>query len=209
MTQHFLRLVALVVAAPVVAAAQSAGPKPGFVITKGKDTVAVELYSRDGSTLTSDIYQTNGLRTQFTANLGQNGGVKYIEMTRQNPQGVGVGMTIAFGDTLTAVSISAPGENERMSVPSRHPTPFLAFSFALCEQIVRASHLEVGKSETWMAFRLGVGDTATLTVTRFHADSALLAMKDIRLKVATSAAGDVIGGRHLGQDWLIERRAAK
>ena len=47
-----------------------------------------------------------------------------------------------------------------------------------------ASHLSVGKSRVWTACRLGAGDTTTLTVTRFHADSVLLAMSDIQLKLA-------------------------
>jgi hypothetical protein len=182
--------------------------KSGFIITKGKDTVAVELYSRDSSTLTSDIYQSNGTRTQYTANLGRDGTIKYVELTRQGRQGQGVGITVAFGDTLVSASMTGPGgETEKMALPGRgHDTPFLAVSFALCEQILRASHLAVGKSQQWTAFRLGAGDTTSLTVTRFHADSALFAMPDVQLKVAISPAGDVIGGRHMGQDWLIERR---
>lgn len=209
MTTLTLRLVALTALLPALVAAQGAA-KSGFVIKKGKDTVAVEIYSRDASTLTSDIYQSNGLRTQYTANLGAGGDVRYVEMTRQGRQGQGVGMTIAFGDTLVSANVSAPGsENEKFSIPSRHSTPFLAVSFALCEQILRASHLEVGKSQRWTAFRLGVADTATLTVTRFHADSALFTMPDVQLKLAIAAAGDVIGGRHMGQDWLIERRTGK
>jgi hypothetical protein len=72
-----------------------------------------------------------------------------------------------------------------------------------------ASHLTVGKSQSWTAVRLGAGDTTTLTVTRFHADSVLLAMSDIQLKLALSRAGEVIGGRHMNQDWLIERKTVK
>jgi hypothetical protein len=182
--------------------------KPGFVIKKGKDTVAVEVYSRDASMLTSEIYQSNGVRTQYTATLGADASVTYIEMTRQGRQGQGTGLTIAFGDTLVSASMTGPGgENEKMSIASRgRNTPFLAVSFALCEQILRSSRLDVGKSQKWTAFRLAAGDTTTLTVTRFHADSALFSMPDVQLKVAVSATGDVTGGRHLGQDWLIERR---
>jgi hypothetical protein len=204
------RTLLVALAVPALAAAQGSATKSGFVIKKGKDTVAVELYSREGSTITSEIYQSTGLRTQFTLNLGADGSVKYVEMTRQGRQGQGIGVTLAIGDTLVSASMTGPGgENERMGIPSRHATPFLAVSFALCEQIVRASHLDVGKSQTWTAFRLGATDTATLTVTRFHADSALLAMPDVQLKVALSSTGDVIGGRHLGQDWLIERRPGR
>lgn len=211
LTTRCLLLVAIVVAAhalPAPAGAQQAPAKSGFVIKKSNDTVAVELFSRDASNLTSEIYQSNGLRTQYAANLAADGAIKYIEMTRAGRQGQGIGLTIAFGDTLVSASMSGPGgENEKMDFQSRgHHTPFLAVSFALCEQIVRASQLEVGKSQKWTAFRLGAADTTTLTLTRFHADSVLFAMPDVQLKVAVSANGDVTGGRHMGQDWLIERR---
>jgi hypothetical protein len=181
--------------------------KSGFTVKKGNDTVAVELYTRDGSSLTGEIYQSNGLRTQYTATLATDGSIKYIEMSRQGRQGQGMTLTIGFGDTLVAAAMSTSGgENEKMEFPGRgHRTPFLAVSFALCEQIVRASHLDVGKSDRWTAFRLAAADTTALTVTRFHADSVLFAMADVQLKVAISPAGDVIGGRHLGQDWAIER----
>jgi hypothetical protein len=56
---------------------------------------------------------------------------------------------------------------------------------------------------------LAAGDTATLTVTRFHADSVLLAMAEMQIKLALSPKGEVIGGRHLGQDWLVERKTVK
>jgi hypothetical protein len=122
-----------------------------------------------------------------------------------------MGLTIAFGDTLVSASMTGPGgENEKMGIATRgHNTPFLAVSFALCEQILRSSRLDVGTSQKWTAFRLGAGDTTTLTVTRFHVDSALFSMPDVQLKVALSSTGDVTGGRHLGQDWVIERRTRK
>jgi hypothetical protein len=168
----------------------------------------METFSRDASTLTSEIYQSTGVRQQYTATLGRNGAIKYVELTRQGRQGQTVGITVAFGDTVVSASMSGPGgETEKFTAPSKgNETPFLAVSFALCEQILRASHLDVGKSQRWTAFRLAAGDTTSLTVTRFHADSALFAMPDVQLKVAISSNGDVVGGRHLGQDWLIARR---
>jgi hypothetical protein len=88
------------------------------------------------------------------------------------------------------------------------PAPFLAVSFALSEQLVRASHLAPGRSARWTAVRLGVGDTATVTVTRFRPDSVSLAMRDVELHVALSPAGEVVGGTHLAQHWTVERKSA-
>jgi len=62
---HVLR-VPIPVRAAVHITAQQAG-RSEFIIKKGTDTVAVELFSRDAETLTSEIYQTNGPRTQYTS----------------------------------------------------------------------------------------------------------------------------------------------
>jgi hypothetical protein len=102
------------------------------------------------------------------------------------------------------------GEAEKFEFASKgKATPFLAVSFALAEQVMLASHLSVGGSRVWTAVRLAAGDTVTLTVTRFHTDSVLLAMSDLQLKLALSPKGEVIGGRHLAQDWLVERKTPK
>jgi len=181
-----------------------------FILRKGKDTVAVEIFSRDASTLTSEIYQSNGLRTQYTLNLRRDSSVQHVELTRQGRQGVGAGVSVDFSDTLVTATASGGGESQKFEFGSRgKTTPFLAVSFALVEQVAFASHLEVGKSKVWTAVRLAAGDTATLTVTRFHADSVLLAMPEVQIKVALSPKGEVIGGRHLTQDWLVERKTLK
>jgi hypothetical protein len=202
----FLALIA--VAAHALPAQQPA--RSEFIIKKGKDTVGVEIFSRDAGTLTSEIYQSNGLRTQYTLNLRPDSSVQHVELTRQGRQGAGAGVSVNFGDTLVTATMSAGGESEKFEFSTHgKTTPFLAISFALAEQVMFASHLTVGKSQSWTAVRLGAGDTTTLTVTRFHADSVLLAMSDIQLKLALSRTGEVIGGRHMSQDWLVERKTLK
>lgn len=44
----------------VVASASQQAPSSKFVITKGKDTVGIELFSRDASTLSSEIHLATG-----------------------------------------------------------------------------------------------------------------------------------------------------
>jgi hypothetical protein len=201
-------LILMIAAAHALPAQQSA--RSEFIVKKGKDTVAVEIFSRDAGTLTSEIYQSNGVRTQYTLNLRPDSSVQHVEMTRQGRQGAGAGISVHFADTLVTATMSAGGESEKFEFASRGTaTPFLAVSFALAEQVMFASHLSVGKSRVWTACRLGAGDTTTLTVTRFHADSVLLAMSDIQLKLALSPKGEVSGGRHMSQDWLVERKTVK
>ena len=203
-------VLSIVVAASNALPAQLAG-RSEFIVKKGKDTVAVEIFNRDAGTLTSEIYQSNGVRTQYTINLRPDSSMQHVELTRQGRQGAGVGLSIHFADTLVTATMSAGGESEKLEFPSARgkATPFLAVSFALIEQLVFASRLSVGKSRVWTACRLAAGDTATLTVTRFHADSVLLALPEAQLKVALSPTGEVVGGRHMGQDWLVERKTLK
>jgi hypothetical protein len=206
-----LTSVALAATSMVATGAQPRPQRPAprraqFVITKGKDTVAVETFSRDPFTLTSEITQVNGPRTQYTMDLKPDSSIRHVELTRLTRAGQSIGISMYFLDTLVKASYSTAGESEQMDFPARRATPFLVVSFALCEQIVQAAHLDVGKSVRLTAFRMASGDTAALTVTRFHADSALLSMPDLQVQVALSATGEVIGGRHLGQGWTVERK---
>lgn len=203
---RFLLLVVFVALASALPAQNA--PTTQFTITKGKDTVAVEVFTRDGATLTSDIYQTVGIRTQYTLNLRPDSSVQHVEMSRQGRQGAGTGVSVHFADALVTVSMSAAGENQKMELPmpGKTATPFLAVSFALSEQVVQASHLTLGKPVKWTAIRLGAGDSTTLTVTRFHPDSVSLVMSDVEIRLAVSPKGEVIGGRHVAQNWLVQRK---
>src|ERR1051326_8120277 len=110
-------LAALLLAATALPAQQPA--RSELIVKKGKDTVAVEIFSRDDKTLTSEIYQSNGLRTQYTMNLKSDGSVQGVEYTRQGPQGRSVGITMHLGDTLVTAAMSAGGEADNLSLPMR------------------------------------------------------------------------------------------
>jgi hypothetical protein len=202
-----LRALLVLAALALPAAAQ----KGTFIITKGKDTVAVESFSRDAVSLTSQIAHSSGVRWQITATLRPDSAVQSVEAMRQGrTPAASLTMNVNFADTLVAAQASAAQGSDNISMPVRERAmPFLALSFALTEQIVQASHLAPGKSRQWMTVRLGAVDTATVTVTRFHPDSISVKAADMDLKLALSPAGVVVGARHLGQDWLVERRSGK
>jgi hypothetical protein len=187
-------------------AAQQQPKRSQFVVLKGKDTVAVELFSRDANALTSEIYQTNGPRIQYTMDLKRDSSISHVEFTRVTQNNQSVGVSVFFLDSTVKAQISAQGETEQLEFPSRRAVPMLVVSFALCEQIIHASHLAVGKSATYTALRLGAGDTTQLVVTRFHPDSVSLAMQGVQLKAALGSKGEVVGGAHLGQGWTIVRK---
>jgi hypothetical protein len=87
------------------------------------------------------------------------------------------------------------------------PLPFLIQSFALAEQIVRASHPTTGQTVRWTAVRLGAGDTASLSVARVHADSVVISVPQGDLRMAVSQAGDILGATFAPQQWVVERKA--
>jgi len=200
------RLAALIAIALPLAAQQQQAKRSQFVVTKGKDTVAIELFSRDGNALTSEIYQTNGPRTQYTMDLKPDSSISHVEFTRVTQNNQSVGISLFFLDSTVKAQMSAQGQTEQFEFASRKAIPILVVSFALCEQIVHASHLDVGKSATYTAIRLGVGDTTQLTVTRFHRDSVSFDMQGAQLKAALGSKGEIVGGVHLGQGWTITRK---
>jgi len=200
------RLAALIAIALPLAAQQQQAKRSQFVVTKGKDTVAIELFSRDGNALTSEIYQTNGPRTQYTMDLKPDSSISHVEFTRVTQNNQSIGISLFFLDSTVKAQMSAQGQTEQFEFASRKAIPILVMSFALCEQIVHASHLDVGKSATYTAIRLGVGDTTQLTVTRFQKDSVSFAMQGAQLKAALGSKGEIVGGVNLGQGWTITRK---
>lgn len=189
-----------------LAAQQQQSKRSQFVITKGNDTVAVELFSRDGNALTSEIYQKNGPRSQYTMDLKPDSSISHVEFTRVTQNNQSMGISIFFLDSTVKAQVSAQGQTEQFEFTSRKAIPMLVVSFALFEQIVHASRLALGKSATYTALRLGAADTAQLTVTRFHQDSVSFAMQGAQLKAALGSKGEIVGGVHLGQGWTITRK---
>jgi len=195
--------------AATTAAAQTSGE---FVVRKGADTVVVERYTREagGGTLRGEIWQATGLHTEYVLTLRPDESVEHVEMSRQGRQGGHVLVSLDLADTLATLRMSNGTQADTMPLVTAHRAqPFLAVSFALSEQLARGAHLALGKSVTWTAVRLGAADTTTLTVTRFHADSVAFVMSDVAIKVALSKTGDVVGGAHSLQPWVVDRRPAR
>jgi hypothetical protein len=201
-------VVALVPGLGAAASRQHAVAPTEFVIRRGKDTVAIERFTRDGATLSGEISQATGIKTEYLMTLRSDHSVEHLEMSRQGRQGPPAIVSVDFGDTVR-VAVSSGGESGTESfAPPNRALPFFAVSFAISEQIVRATHLPVGQSAKYVFVRLGVGDTASATVTRFHRDSVSLSMPDVEITLALSPAGDVVGARHSKQGWTLERKGA-
>jgi hypothetical protein len=195
-------------AAVIAASSLGAQAQTEFLIRKGKDTVAVERFTRDGLTLSGTISQSNGLRSEYVANLRTDHSVEHMEMSRQGTQGPAALLSIDFTDTLVKGSVTGGPQPITMTLrTAAKPLPFLIQSFALAEQIVRASHPTTGQTVRWTAVRLGAGDTASLSVARVHADSVVISVPQGDLRMAVSQAGDILGATFAPQQWVVERKA--
>lgn len=200
-------MLAAVAATPFAAQSKGAQATQGrFVIRRGKDTVAVERFTRDAASLSGDIVQSAGSHLQYVVLLTPNGHVERVDLTRTPRQGSPITIGVEFGEGSAHAVVGAGGDREQVDFPTPlQATPFLIQSFAITEQIVRTAGLAPGQQARWTAVRLGAGDTATVTITRFHADSVSLTMADVAVKVALDANGRVIGAVHSRQPWTLER----
>ena len=194
-----------IVAALGLAAPLGAQQQQTFIIRRGADTVAVEQFTRDGAVLNGVIIQKSGLRSEYVAVLKADNSVEHIDMTRKAAQPITIG--IDFDPRAVDVSFSQAGQSEKASIPTPgRAAPFLVVSFALCEQIARAANLKPNDSVKWLMLRMGSGDTATATIARFHKDSISITMADVGVRLALNAKGDVVGGTHQSQPWIVERK---
>jgi hypothetical protein len=129
-----------------------------------------------------------------------------VDLTRTPRQGSPINVGIEFGRQSAHATISAAEGREEVDFPTPLPaTPFLVQSFAIAEEIVRMAALTPGQQVKWTAVRLGAGDTATVTIARFHPDSVSLTMADVGITVALDARGRIIGAVHSKQPWTLER----
>ena len=200
-------LAAVLVPTPARAQDAGAGAVEGrFVIHRGKDTVAVERFTRDGMSLTGDIVQPAGPRLQYVVLLTPDGMPERVDLTRTPRQGAPITVGVEFGAGSAHATMTTAEGREELDFPTPlRATPFLIQSFAITEQIVRTARLTVGQQAKWTAVRLGAGDTATVTIARFHPDSVSLKMADVGITVALDGAGRVVGAVHSRQPWVLER----
>lgn len=217
MSQRDLRTLGALTAGAVLAASTSAtsaaaqsaalAPTQGqFVIRRGSDTVAVELFTRDGASLAGTIVHPKGPRFEYVVLLTPAGRPDRVDLTRTPRHGAPITVEVEFGGSSAHATMSDDGGREEMDFPTPLPaTPFLIQSFAITEHIVRMARLAPGQQAKWTAVRLGAGDTATMTITRFHPDSVSLAMADVAVTVALDATGRVVGAVHSRQPWTVER----
>lgn len=157
-------LLALTVAALVASSAQA--QEAAFVVLLGKDTVAIERYTRTATKLTGELvsrFGTTGNRLSYEVTLGSNGRPTAI-IYRARPlsgtptanQPREIRLTLA-GDSVRREAVYADSTNTRMLAATRG-VPFVYPAFGLLE--VAFADLRKSKATSAQMASLGLGGGA-------------------------------------------------
>jgi hypothetical protein len=187
---------ALCLAAP--AAAQERG---AFIVRLGRDTVAVEQFTRTADRIEGTMVTRTprtAVRT-YTATLRPDGTISRLEMTTRIPSapdvlpqtitvatgGDSADVRIVRGDTVRDLRVGAPAE----------AFPFLSNSYALAEPLMRWAAARNADSVAVPIVQPGARTSGVMSVIRNGADSVNLRSANGVTRVRVDAQGRVMGAR--------------
>ena len=188
------------------AAAQSVPARTAaqFALISGSDTIAVEQVQRDSNEF-SAAFDTRG-RGRYTLNakVDPQGLVSRLELSSFAPAG-----TTALSHAIVAIvgdSVFAQvGTGVQRTGTKVGAIPWVNPSFALLEVLVqRARHIGTDSASIPL-FLIQGGSTVMATVVRKGADSTIVDVASVSLRLHTSADGEVLGGVVPAQNSVITR----
>lgn len=210
-----LVLALLLAAAAGRADAQDVLDQGGFVLRIGSDTLAIERFTRGAGVVRGELaVRMQGVRVAFTLGVQADEAVSRFELTVRRqaaPEDAPPEqrLTIAF-QADSAVMESTSGDStrtRRVAVPSGS-LPFVNPSFTLFEQALRRARALGGDSlEVPLFVPSGGGQNLPARVA-WKADSAVVAIAGIEIRVHSDATGRVLGGAVPAQNLRVERVAA-
>jgi len=175
-------LATLSLALPVGLAAQTGQ----FVVRLGRDTLAIEQYTRSADRLEGEqvVRNPRTVHRIYSVTFGPSGAAERYELVTHNVSG-------GPGPAETRATATFQGDSAVATVPRRDSSatvrsrvgagalPFLGQSFGLVEEVTRRARAAGGDSFTMSM--LVLGDTAPMpvTVTRAGADSLILMLDGI------------------------------
>ncbi|MEO8089284.1 MAG: hypothetical protein ABI703_03185 [Gemmatimonadales bacterium] len=207
--------VAIIFAAPAALNAQAVSDSGTFVVRHGRDTVAIEQFSRTGVKLEGTLTLRNAKRTseRWSAVVAPDATVPLIEVTvREGSDSGSRGARVVqrarviFKEDSAAVdAMGGQGIQTRLFATELGAVPYLNLSFALLEQAVRRARVSPDTSQVAF-FNLGGGQTVTAKLSRLGSDSLRLTIGNVEYLLRVDQAGRVLGGRIPAQDVVAERR---
>ncbi|HEU0077100.1 MAG TPA: alpha/beta fold hydrolase [Longimicrobiaceae bacterium] len=209
----FLRAAAA--AASVLALAPAAAaqtPERGeWVIRRGGDTLATETYTRTAARLEAELtMRMPVLRQRLDAELSADALVTRATLVvlpgRAGETPPMVRESLVFrGDSVLA-EVQAQGVPPRQRfAPGRGALPYVNLSMALLEQAVRRARAMGSGPARIPVLALENGAVFTLVVTPRGADSTMVSLGSVELRLATDAAGRVLGACVPSQGVAMER----
>ena len=185
-------LTVLCVLTPAALGGQSPPWRAAFLIMRGTDTVAIERFTRDGTTLAGDNIQENGSRTTYTARLRPDHSVARIEFETRGVTGMDGGVIDFDSRSLVLNHYGSVDTTSRRIVTPALPMPAFMPSFALFEQMVRAARPVRGSATRLTVFALRALDTVPVTIRAQGPDSVRITFRDVEFTAVLSPNGDIV-----------------
>jgi Protein of unknown function (DUF2911) len=192
----------LALAAIALAAAPAAAQESGaFVVRLGRDTVAVEQFTRTGDriegTMVSRTPRTS-VRT-YTATLHPDGTIARLEMSTRipaAPEQLPQQVTVVTGADSAQVRVVRGDTVREMRVAAGADAfPWIFNSYALTEPVIRHAAARGGDSVAVTVIQPGARQASSLSLVRVGADSVLIRSGAGVARARVDANGRVLGVR--------------
>lgn len=188
-----------------------------FVVTKGLDTLAVEVSKRDSIELRGTLTRRQGEvgeRVRYRATILEDESAPLVDLSvwriddpEESPARQSV--RVIFKDDSVAVDEANRwgGLTTRVMGTERAAIPYFAGSIALLELVTRRAAGEPSGDAVVPVFNLGGGQTVRGQVHRVAADSVTLTIGPVEYRLQVDQAGRILGGIVPGQDLRLSRAA--
>jgi hypothetical protein len=186
-----------------------------FVVTKGADTIAVEVAERDSVELRGTLTRRQGRvgeRVRYRATVLDDESAPLVDLSvwriddpEESPARQSV--RVIFKDDSVAVDDANRwgGVTTQVMGTERAAIPYLAGSTALLELITRRAAEGLAGDTIVPLFNLGGGQTVHGDVRRFAADSVTLTIGTLEYRLRVDGTGRILGGIVAGQDLRLSR----
>ena len=193
----------------VQASAPSQAPRDGFTLLMGRDTIAVERFTRTSAKLEGELsLRAAGLRIGYVIEYAADGApshaVTWAFRGNEGGDPMQKADLVFRGDSVIAEV--RPGGTQRFTSP-RGSQPYANPSMAMIEQLVRRARSSGQDPATVNLLLLSGGQTLPVTVTRLGADTVVVSLAGVEMRLAADASGRVSGGRIPSQGILVTRFA--
>ena len=194
-----IRLATAAIAAAVPASVLAAQERSTFVVLRGNDTLAVERVARTARRVESDLaVRAQGVRLQFGLALAPGALVSSMDiavrMMASAPDAPPVqAATITFRGDSAIVDVTAPARATQRFATGRGTLPLVNLSMAVAEQLVRRARTVGGPRVELPAFAVAGGQVLPAVVTWSGADTAVVTIAGVDLRLAVAPDGRVLG----------------